>query len=160
MRTATLIVMIAATAMAADDPGGWTAAKWGMTDAQILAAIPSATRLDPPDAGAHVHIKSFDLAGAAFHVLFQSDKDGRLQAVLLSPVGDPAEGIDHLFQTLQHLLVEKYGRPWTSTEGHETEIQWSLKTTTIALSRVKFPGMDIQILNLHYKRKSADLDKM
>ena len=161
MRTITILIIMAAAAAAQPaDPGGWTAAKWGMSDAQILAAIPAATRLDPPDAGAHVHIKSFDLAGAAFHVLFQTDQDGRLQAVLLSPVGDPAEGIDYLFQTIQNLLVEKYGRPWTSTEAHETEIQWSLKTTTITLSRVKFPGIDIQILNLHYKRKSADLDKM
>jgi len=153
-------MMAASSAAQPTDPGGWTAAKWGMTDAQILAAIPAATRLDPPDAGAHVHIKSFDLVGASFHVLFQSDKDGHLQAVLLSPVEPPAEGIDYLFQNLQNLLVEKYGRPWTSTEGHETEIQWSLKTTTVTLSRIKFPGMDIQILNLHYKRRSADLDKM
>jgi len=157
-----MMLVLAAIATGADtqDPGGWTAAKWGMTDAQVLAAIPVATSLDPPDAGAHVHIKSFDLAGAAFHVLFQADKDGRLQSVLLSPVGTPAEGINYLFQNLQNLLVEKYGRPWTSTEGHGTEIQWSLKTTTITLSRVKFPGIDIQILNLHYKRKSVDLDKM
>jgi hypothetical protein len=154
------MLMMATAFIAADDPGGWTAAKWGMTDAQILQAVPTATRLDPPDADAHVQIKSFPLAGSDFHVLFQSDKDGRLQAVLLSPIGTPSEGFDYLFQNLQNLLVEKYGRPWSSTEGHQTKIQWSLKTTTITLSQAKFPGIDIQILNLHYKRKDPDLEKM
>jgi hypothetical protein len=72
----------------------------------------------------------------------------------------PSQGIDYLFQELQNLLVEKYGRPWTSSEGHQTEIQWSLKTTTITLSRVKFPGISIQLLDLQYKKKSANLDKM
>ena len=161
MRLLPIIMMSLLTAVAADDPGGWTAAKWGMTDDQLLAAFPGqAARLDPPDAGAHVHIKPLQLSGADFHVLFQSDKDGRLTSVLLSPIGQPPQGYDLLFQSLQNLLSEKYGRPWKSDSADKTEFQWSLKTTIISLSRIQIAGLSPQIINLHYRQKPADLDKM
>jgi hypothetical protein len=157
-------MMLAAVAtFAAEDPGGWSKAKWGMSDEEILAALPGqAVRLDPPEKylGSRVHIPSFELAGSEFEVHFVPDKAGRLSSVLLSPVGTPSEGFDYLFQSLENLLVAKYGRPWKSTEARSERIQWSLKTTTITLSRSKFPGFDIQILNLQYKVRPADLDKL
>ncbi len=155
-----MMLALSVAAVAADDPGGWTAAKWGMTDAQILQAIPAATRLDPPEKVNHarVHIESFDLAGAIFHVYFVPGKDG-LENVILSP-RKPDEGFASLFQRLQELLVQKYGRPWISTEDRTTELQWSLKTTTLTLSLSRIPAIDMEILTLQYKKKSADLDKM
>jgi len=49
----TLIAALLATAAGlsaqnpADDPSGWTKAKWGMTKAQIQIAFPDATQVDP-----------------------------------------------------------------------------------------------------------------
>ena len=161
LRLSIYMMLAAGCAMAADDPGGWTAARWGMTDAQILQAIPEAPRLDPPEKVNHarVHIEAFDLAGAIFHVYFVPGKDGTLDSVLLSPQ-QPAEGFVYLFQHLQELLVQKYGRPWTSKEGATSELQWSLKITTISLSLASIPAINLQILTLQYRKKSADLDKM
>ena len=156
-----MILATAAVLVAADDPGGWTAAKWGMTDEQILQAVPAATRLDPPEKFNHarVHIPSFDLAGSRFHVYFIPGPAGQLDQVLLS--AEPCDaGYDVLFQQLQELLVQKYGRPWSSAEGNTTEFQWSLKTTTITLSRTKNQAINIEFLHLQYSKKSADLDKM
>jgi hypothetical protein len=146
---------------AAEDPAGWTAAKWGMTDAQILQALPGqAVPLDPPQIHglARVQIKSLDLAGTKFSVTFVSDEKGCLSSVLLHP--SDKGPLDSLFQTLENMLVEKYGRPWSSNADHETKIQWSLKATTITLSHLKYPGLPVEILNLQYKRKDPDLDKM
>ena len=162
-----MYMMIAAVVQAADDPGGWTAAKWGMTDAQILQAIPAATRLDPPEKNTHagVQIESLELSGKDFHVLFVPDSKGLLNSVLLVPAAKyEGRGLDGLFKDLEQLLVEKYGRPWITNAGKElkqTVDQWSLKTTTIILSLAWSPlAPEMQIITLQYRRKAADLDKM
>ncbi len=157
-----MLALAAADTLAADDPGGWTAAKWGMTGAQILTAFPGqAAPLDPPDSvnHAHVQIREFDLAGAAFRVYFVPDKDDHLASVLLTPSKPPASGNEAMFQHLQELLVEKYGHPWSSTVGGRTQLQWSLKTTTITLSLAHIAG-GLTFLSLGYRQRSADLDKM
>lgn len=164
MKPLIILMLLAGATLAADDPAGWNGAKWGMTEEQILQALPGqAVRLDPPEKFNHarVHIPTLDLAGASFHVYFVPDEKGGLNSVLLSPEKEPPIGFDFLFQSLQNLLVEKYGQPWVSTEGHNTEIRWSLKTTTITLSRIKFPEFpNLQIISLQYKRKDPDLDKL
>ena len=144
----------AALAAAADDPAGWTTAKWGMTAEQILAAVPQAQRLDPPEKnGARVHIPELDLAGGQFHVYFVPDKDGLLRAVVLTtPITPPPAGFDSLVQNLQNLLVEKYGRPWKSDGEVATEFEWSFATTTITLSRMKFEGKTLSV-TLRYRKK-------
>jgi hypothetical protein len=38
--TAVLISCVAFAQSAADDPGGWTKAKWGMTEDEVKAAFP------------------------------------------------------------------------------------------------------------------------
>jgi len=44
--TAVFLLAVGAFAQnAADDPGGWTKAKWGMTEAEIKAAFPQATQM-------------------------------------------------------------------------------------------------------------------
>ncbi len=165
MRRISLYIALAlAPVFAADvpDPGGWTTAKWGMSEAQILAAVPGAVRLDPPDKVNHaaVHMPTYDLAGVAFHVYFVPGSDGKLESVLLNPVGEPAEGFESVYQRLQNLLVEKYGRPWNSTEGSTHEMQWSRPTTTIALSLIRLPAIKMAMLHLQYKLRSTELDKM
>jgi len=156
-------ILYMSPAQAADDPGGWTGAKWGMSADQILQALPDqAVRLNPPEKYNHAtaHIPSFQLAGASFHVYFIPDNDGHLKSVVFSPLDVTREGLDFLFQRLQNLLIEKYGRPWKSTEQANTEIQWTFKTTTIILSRTQVKDFGTQFVSLRYKQKESDLDKM
>jgi hypothetical protein len=145
----------ALAATAADDPCGWTTARWGMTADQILAAVPQSQRLDQPERnGARITVPSLDLAGAKFHVWFIPDDHELLRAVVLdSGVTPPGAGFDSLFQDLENMLVEKYGRPWKSDEV-ATELQWSFQTTTLTLSRMKFHGQTLSVA-IHYRRKDA-----
>jgi hypothetical protein len=146
----------------ADDPGGWTKAKWGMTEAELLAAFPGqAARLDPPDknTGCRVVIKDFTLSGVNFQVYMMPDPDGRLSSVLLQPAKSDDQ-TDQLFQDLQNLLVQKYGRPWKTAEGNNAEIQWTFKTSTVTLARTRFPGFTTQLVHVRYAHKDPDLDKM
>jgi hypothetical protein len=162
MKLTTLCLLAAAAAaFAADDPGGWTKAKWGMTDDQILAAFPGqAVRLDPPDAGAHIGIKTFDLADSPFDVRFLSDAAG-LRKVVLTALSQPSPRLDALFQDLENLLVDKYGRPWKSDEAGDTDFQWSFPTTTITLGRTKVSGFGTQFVSLIYaKRQPSSSDKL
>jgi hypothetical protein len=156
MKIVKLSLLAAAAAFAADDPGGWTKAKWGMTDAQILAAFPGqAVRLDPPDAGAHIAIKAFDLAGSPFYVRFLTDPESGLNRVVVHAPHLSSERLDLLFQNLQNMLVEKYGRPWKSAEFGESELQWSFPSTTITLGRTKVTGFGTQFLTLIYVKRVA-----
>jgi hypothetical protein len=139
MRSVSLLIALAAALSAADDPGGWTAAKWGMTEAQLRDAFPAQP-------------VSVELAGTTFHVRFISTKDALTQ-VKLDPVEPVKQGLDSLFQDLQNMLVEKYGRPWSSTEGPTSELQWTFKTTTISLSRVRLSGFGTQFVFLTYRKK-------
>jgi len=155
MRRAALCLLAALAAFAAEDPGGWTKAKWGMTDDQLLAAFPEqAVRLDPPEQnGARVAIRSIDLAGAKFDVYF-IPSDAGLRKVVLTAQHQPATSLDFLFQTVQNLLVDKYGRPWRSDESAATSLQWSFPTTTIVFDRMRVSGFGTQFLSLIYTRKS------
>ena len=187
--------MMSAAAVAADDPAGWSAAKWGMSDAEILHAIPAATRLDPPEKVgmsaeqsaqlaklrndlrrmrgqpelpaepvhgnqvlAHVAVP-VELARTKFRALMVPDQAGRLASVLLSPIHQ-TDATVALFESLEQLLVQKYGRPWTTRDGDSAEIQWTIKTTVITLTRWHSPMTGTLHVSIQYKRKSADLDKM
>jgi hypothetical protein len=188
-----MMLSAAAIAAAAEDPGGWSKAKWGMTESQLLQAFgPEAVRLDPPEeigmsakhaeqlaklrndlnalrtqAGhkpedvvkpatpnavlVRVAIPSFTLVRVSFRALLVPDQDGRLDSVTLSPVDHAAE-TNALFETLEQMLVQKYGRPWVTKDGERAEIQWTVRTTVITLSRWR--GLSARLyVSIQYKRK-------
>ncbi|HTX34337.1 MAG TPA: hypothetical protein VME43_04920 [Bryobacteraceae bacterium] len=151
IRRTYIMVALALACAAVEDPGGWTKAKWGMTDDQVLAAFPGqAARLDPPELnGARVSIKSIELSGAEFRVYFIPDAAGHLRAVILNAVKPTGA----LFQSLENLLVAKYGRPWKTDEAGDSGVQWSFPTTVITLTRVQVPNFGTQFLSLAYKLK-------
>lgn len=148
--------MIAASsaAIAADDPGGWSKANWGMTADQILAAFPGeAARMPEPDKYNHaaVSIDSIDVAGTTFRVYFIPDDAGRLAAVNIQP-RDMAGNSESTFQSVENLLVEKYGRPWKSDDA-ETELQWTFPTTTLTLAKTTLPGSRAVFVSLTYTHR-------
>jgi hypothetical protein len=140
-------MLAALFAGAADDPGGWSKAKWGMTQAQLSDAF-----------GADLH-ETFDVHGATddqgrlrFYLTvdltvgkipcqaeLHLDKDGHLRAVGVAPV-KTSDMTDVLYLDLQDMLVQKYGRPWKSREEMDiTNLQWTFATTLITLQRMKLP---------------------
>ena len=85
-------------------------------------------------------------------------EDGKLDHVLFTPVS-ASDQTDQTFQSLENLLVQKYGRPWRSDED-QTELQWSFPTTTIHLNRMKLPGSDMRLINLIYRQRRPETNPL
>jgi hypothetical protein len=151
-----MYTLLAGAAFAADDPGGWSKAKWGMTEPQLTETFGAASIVRVPLAGGGSWPGiDVDLLGTAFRAALALDKDGRLSAVTLSPRDNKAAD-EFLFQRLQDALFEKYGRPWKSTAGHNTKFQWSFPTTSITLTMFQDKSLDFCMISLSYDRRAAD----
>ena len=143
-----LYIVIPFLLFAAEDPGGWTKAKWGMSSSEIIKLFqPDATGVSP-----RITVPSYEIAGTKFRVLFILDKDDHLDHVSLSPI-EMSDSTDQLFQSLEDLLVEKYGRPWRSEEAGTTEYQWTFPTTLVTLSRTK-SSLGPALLSISYKHRA------
>jgi hypothetical protein len=155
--------MMAVLACAAtEDPGGWSKAKWGMTDDEIVKAFDGQVApLSKVDRYQHarVGIESLEVAGVKFKVYMSPGSDNKLDHVLFSPV-NPDDATDQTFQSLENLLVQKYGRPWKTNENTATtELQWSFPTTVITLARseLNVPGIGRSVfVSLIYKKRSEN----
>ena len=140
MRSAHIMMALAVALVAGDDPGGWSKAKWGMTEEEVIKAFDGQVkRIEAAEPGQRprVGIEALDVAGMKLTVSMGFGADGKLRAVLFEPV-NLSDASNDMFQRLENLLVEKYGRPWKSSEGTSTgstEMQWSFATTVITLSR-------------------------
>jgi len=129
--------------LAAADPGGWTVARWGMSPDQILAAIPGAVRLDPPeklkDGPAPVALQEADR-----RILFVCDPTLRAVAIQFTDP-DPAQ-----FLRVEAQLVELYGRPWHRETAEIEQSQWTFPTTLIQFRRVALRNIPFRSLWLIY----------
>jgi hypothetical protein len=193
----------------AQDPGGWSKAKWGMTEAQLAAAFGrDIVRLNPPvqmgvtaeqirqsedadsaweqtkaqlDEQSRQHgvsvpprpaaqpkpkqepnavdvrlaIQPVDIDGAQFRALLIPDKVGKLDSVQLCPIHN-ADATDARFQSLEQLLVQKYGRPWSTKDSISQEFQWTRGQTVISLTLVHLPFTGGTSLTILYKLKPPE----
>jgi hypothetical protein len=142
-------MMLAAVAflLAADDPGGWSKAKWGMTDAQLSEVFGAETLYI--DGHVAVHLTVGDIL---CHAMMHFDKDGHLNLIGIGPVKID-DMTDALYLNLQEMLVQKYGRPWKSDEENGiTSLQWTFPTTLITLQRMKLPMIARRNVSLTYER--------
>jgi hypothetical protein len=140
-----------------EDPAGWSKARWGNTDLEIIKAFGGeVVRFNHPDEVNHarVGIRSMDLAGTQFRVYMVPGPDDHLQTVLISPCHH-ADNTDAVFYKLSGLLVEKYGMPRETTEDGTTLLQWTFRTTIITLVRMRVPSTGFQIVHLQYRHKST-----
>jgi len=108
-----MMLTVASVAAAADDPGGWSKAKWGMSAPQLTDAF-GAKNIILVGASAEPGI-DVEIAGRPFRAVFGL-KDGKLCSVSLNPREDKDRS-ESVFQTIVELLVEKYGLPWKSETG-------------------------------------------
>lgn len=159
IRPIALIALAASLAFAADkdDPGGWTKAKWGMTAQEITQAFAGgAIRRDPPEkvSGLPVTlcVSPVDLAGTKFEALMVPDMDGKLKGVLLQALKGEDQNA-YLFQRVEDLLIQKYGRGWKSGADHDTSLQWAFPTTVVTLTMTAMPAMNFYVVTLKYAYK-------
>jgi hypothetical protein len=133
------MVALAVALMAGDDPGGWSKARWGMTEEEVVKAFDGQVkRIDVAgNPRGRLGIEALEVAGMKLTVSMGFGADGKLRTVLFEPV-NLSDASNDMFQRLENLLVEKYGRPWKSSEGTSTgstEMQWTFATTVVTLSR-------------------------
>jgi hypothetical protein len=149
--------------LAASDPGGYLGARWGMTPDQVLAAVPQAERNTESDAVkpfretlTPIIIKEVTIAGDPMRVSFRfGEQSGRLEDVLVEATREidkrPAD-----FDRIESLLVEKYGRPWTSSSPEERTSRWTLDTTTVELQLRTHKAIGLSFLTILYQPRKTD----
>jgi hypothetical protein len=134
----------------AAETGGWSAARWGMTEDQVLAAIPPAVRLTSPEkfrfGQAPIAIPEFRAEQSTFRVLFIMTPD--LSRIVFSD----QDGSEEEFVRVESLLVRKYGRPWHRSGGILTISQWTRGDTVITLRRVVMRAIRSESIDLTYER--------
>jgi len=135
-------------ALIGSDPGGWAKAKWGMTEAQLMEI---GTHLRQPDkingVLATTGMESVKIGPVDFRAYFVLDAKG-LREVYLVPVA-PSDANEVVFQAVESLLVDKYGKPWT----RDRTSQWTFPTTKITLRYTELKNIGMQVLNLDYVRR-------
>lgn len=157
--------LLIAASLAGQD--GWQAARWGMTEQELLDAFPGqAVRLDGPTAPrdfdgivARIGIPSVTIAGVQFAVYFLPGAAGLDQVKLM--LRDRALASPELFTRVESALAEKYGRPsFHRGAGNLTLSRWAHAHTTITLTRSEVPAVRFQSLYLTYARKTPPTDPL
>ncbi len=183
MLTAAAAVLLPAAALTqapaseVQDLDGWRAAKWGMTEAEALAAFPGeAERLAKPErlgeGTATVGIPAYKIQSKEFAVVFGFDEKGGLHLVRITLTDNIAPGVLHSgsFDLLETLLTEKYGKPTSSKDEQVTPSMssrtrmWRLPRTVINLKYTFSAGFGtvkfFDVVMLTYTPPSKEADKL
>jgi hypothetical protein len=135
------------------DIAGWSQARWGMTQAQILNAFPGEAKIltDNPSTRqygsrglATVGISHADIRGVPVRMLFLFDRSGELDGIRMPATPASASGKEH--DAMEKALTRVYGAPslraaQSSAEGAAQKglvAVWLMPTSVIQLNY--FPG--------------------
>lgn len=142
-----LLPLIAVAAAAEEPAAGWGAARWGMTTAELDAAVADLRRL--PErweyGGAYAErTLRTSIAGVSFLALFQMGAgSGRLQQVMLESRQPPPTPAAH--RRVAEALAGSYGRPHAvcgapKPEGEPMLVEWvwRLPGTAVHASLIDF----------------------
>jgi hypothetical protein len=151
----TLVILIHAASAA--DLAGWHGTAWGMSAAEVDAALGDAVKpVDPPlvygGASAAREVPDVDVAGYGYRALLQfSSDDGRLQQVLLERSRRP--DASKAYAAALDAFITAFGEPTfvcnsPRTGEHASPITrervWRLPTTTVHLVFIDFSGGSLQ----------------
>ena len=121
---------------------GWRATRWGMTEDEVLAAMPDARRVTDPER-APAGIPSLEVPGIDVGSTVLTAKlffnDGRLVVVgiLATRLNESDPPVYNVFDAAETALIEKYGRATNNRrEGITREALWVLGPTTITLTEL------------------------
>jgi hypothetical protein len=140
-----LLVLIVAPVLAQEpqDLDGWRAAKWGMSETDVLGAFGGeAVRLNQPErfhgpTVATIAIPKYEIQSTECRVLFGFNAAGALSLVQIAPLDNVTPGVWHegLFTSLDNLLTEKYGEPTSTKDERVVRSRvWRLPRTVISLN--------------------------
>ena len=165
-----LLIVALVLAQEAQDLDGWRAAKWGMTESDVLAAFAGeAVRLEKPehfkDTIGSLAIPKYEIQSTEYRVLFGFNAKGALSIVQIAPMDNTTLGVSHevLFGSLENLLTEKYGKPTSAKDERVVRSRmWRLPRTVISLNYLfaEFGTVKrIDMLILTHQPPSKETDK-
>jgi len=143
------------------DVTGWTSTKWGMTAAQVRAAVPYPTEQDPDSKNLQI-VPPIQIGRIPVRVDFDFT-DGKLTLVGLTAI----HAEDHVtangaFASLKRSLIEKYGKPSdeqtrTDTSGTTQEVFWSFPSTQIVLRLIDWRFLASAMITYAPSEKNSPL---
>jgi hypothetical protein len=146
-----LVAIAFGQSVAPADVEGWSQAKWGMTENQIMDAFKS--EVPTGDGLGNIIISDYEIANGRFKVSLSMDgKTKLLNRVIIVPVtgvpafNGPAVNPRTQFDDLKALLTKKYGQP-TSSGGNNNAATWNFKSTTINLDLTTYSAGTFLALN-------------
>jgi hypothetical protein len=122
--------------------------RWGMTLDELLAALPSATRLAQPerlgegDLVVQARAERVDLGGHAYRADFSFDGSGRLAAIQLRSI--PSTGGEAVYEGLQRALTTELGEPTAEWPRPAGKGEWVARSSWSASRAV----VDLEIRRL------------
>ncbi len=157
------------------DVEGWSKARWGMTEEEILKAFTGEAkqlekRENYKNAYATVGIDDIEIGGAKYKVRFLMDNyKNTLRQVLIKTKDENPAGAEVWFKSLEQMLVEKYGQPSYKDEKREPDRRisrtvvlegsvklttaWNFPTTIIELSYLEIRSINSRILTISYRQR-------
>lgn len=141
------------------DLKGWGNTRWGVTEAEILANVPEARRVEPRkyfnERYATVVIDTFMVANIPFDVSFvMSGETKKLELVTMNCLVKVTQTD---FEDVLTSLTNKYGTPTNQNRKEtkryiEADIRWLFETSKVDLSFIDAPKIS-NTLNIRYAPK-------
>lgn len=162
------MVLVASASLAgpADDPAGWSGAKWGMTSTEVRTAVPGCKPIRYEfEAGVFATLGADAVQlgdGPAWSVYFVFDSAGQLVRVAMQPAARTF-ATQQEFSRLESLIADKYGRPFDRNAGDSAanypavrRAAWSAGQTSITLVHTDYrPRVQLQTLWLTYRPRPS-----
>jgi len=170
MRTAVLALLVAAasTCLAQKtEIDGWSSARWGMTEREVMAAFPREAiqpRGNPSDRHfgnqtATIRIESADFGGIRLQANFFFDDNGGLVKVLLRrPESTPPARASEWFRTLAASMDSEYGEPTirgSDARGDHLLSAWIFPRTVIQLSFLDAAILNMSLLAVTFEKRTS-----
>lgn len=146
-------LLCCATATAAQNDG-YAGAKWGMTSAQVLAAVGTSKPGNGDELGGGrvlVVKEQIDVVGAQYTANFIFGRDDKLKSVMLRPVVDlDAMSGPNEFEKVDIALIGKYGQPYYTENGNLRAARWHAGSNDIELYLAVVPDI-AAVVNIIYR---------
>lgn len=165
MAALAMMILPAATVTQVTDADGWNGAKWGMTLAQVKAAITYPLERDTHILNAGTPSSMFRTA-EPFKVLdipvranFSFSPDDKLVGIEIrveSVFLESTHSQSGLFDRFKQSLTEEYGKP-KFKDDHSRTMVWSLPSTSIKLRWTEFGGGSFMAVTYSQADKKSTL---
>lgn len=157
-----------------NDVEGWSKARWGMTEDDLLKAFEGqAIRLEQKnynDSYSTIEIRDIEIGSDHYQVRFLMDNNKKtLSKVLITPLDTDLAAAEIRFKGLEKLLIEKYGQPSFRDDKKEPDTRisgslvhkgsvklttaWNFSSTIIELSYLELRSINMRSLVISYSQR-------